>query len=308
MAWRTEAFEAWCRSAEPRTALWRLGLGVLFVVFCHFGVAVAASAAAFLGGQWGGASFEESVPLLGLLGSFAGVWLGVLLAMRWLHREPLPALYGVSRSLSGRDFACGLLAMGIVSLLGEGVGLVLDPDLGRGSIPLSFWLLCLVPVAGLVFVQAGGEELLFRGYLMRGLAHRFQSPLVWLVVPNAVFVLLHWSPGAPLPQLVAQLGSIAAFTAMMVLLVVRTGALGAAMGVHVGNNLIAFLLVSREPQLSALALFHGTPLSEMAVRPLDTVTIILTSGIGVLLVLMTLLHPRSPLCLERGDRRREGES
>lgn len=298
MAWGTEAFEAYRRSAGPRTALWRLGLGVLLVILCTFGVAIGGYLLAYLGMQESGPSAVERGALLGLLSSFAGVWLGALLAMRLLHREPLTALLGVSRGRSGRGFVRGALAVMIVSLMAEIVGSVLDPDLLRGSISLSFWLICLVPAAVLVFVQAGGEELFFRGYLMRGLASRFQSPFVWMGIPNAIFVFLHWSPGAPLPLLIAELGSIAAFTAMMVLLVMRTGALGAAMGVHVGNNLIAFLLVSREPQLSALALFHGTPVSEMAVRPLDAVTMILTSGIGVLLVLLMLLHPRSPLCVE----------
>ncbi len=49
------------------------------------------------------------------------------------------------------------------------------PDVGRGLIGIGTWALFLLPVLLLGFVQTSSEELLFRGYLQRGLAYRFSS-------------------------------------------------------------------------------------------------------------------------------------
>jgi len=105
-----------------------------------------------------------------------------------------------------------------------------------------------------IFLQTGAEELFFRGYLQQQLAARFAARWIWMWIPSAVFALLHWSPDAggnlPLVLMSALVFGLAAAD-----LTERTGSLGAAMGLHLGNNFIAIAVVSLGDTISGLSLF-----------------------------------------------------
>jgi membrane protease YdiL (CAAX protease family) len=55
---------------------------------------------------------------------------------------------------------------------------------------MSFLPLALVGV----LIQTGAEEVLFRGYMQQQLAARFSSPILWMVLPSAIFAALHYQP------------------------------------------------------------------------------------------------------------------
>ena len=219
--------------------------------------------------------------------------------MRALHREKLSRLFGNSARLSRSGFLNGLAAVLITSLLHR--TRLLDrsfPKSRRGPIELGTWALYLLPILFFAFVQTSSEELLFRGYLQRGLAYRFRSPLVWAVLPTLVFTALHWNPASVLGMNIGVLISIGAFAALLALLVYATGNLGAAMGAHLGNNLVGFLLISHDDTLGGLALFRAPPLDGLAWTPAETATIAGISIVSILLTWLLLLHPRSPLKVE----------
>ncbi|MEI5681928.1 MULTISPECIES: CPBP family intramembrane glutamic endopeptidase [unclassified Mesorhizobium] len=290
------AFEQYRRSAN-KTTLPRLLVGTLIITAFWFAVTVGVTLVAehYLAAPTEGSFLETSVGMLAALLTFAGIWLGVWIEMRHTHREPLSALFGYSRRISWPGFWKGLAAVLATSLLSEVLLYALQPEMTRSSLDLSSWLLLLVPAGLLIFVQTSSEEILFRGYLLRGLAHRFRSPLVWALLPGLAFVSLHWSPGTSMMVNAVGLASIGLFTVVLTLLVYKTGNLGAAMGAHLGNNLVAFLLVSHQSSFSALALFNGKPLEGDGWTPTDMVIV---GGIGLVASLLTallLLHPRSPL-------------
>ncbi len=235
------------------------------------------------------------VGVVAALVTFAGIWLGVWIAMRAVHRERLGRLFGNSGRISRSAFVKGLIAVLLTSVLTE-IGLyLLIPEIGRGPISLSSWLVFLVPMLFLAFVQTSSEELLFRGYLMRGLAYRFKSPMVWALLPALVFTALHWNASSVLAMNIGVLVSIGAFAGLLVVLVYATGNLGAAMGAHLGNNLVGFLLVSHENALSSFALFRSPPLDSLAWTAPQAVVIVAMSIAAIVLTLLLLLHPRSPL-------------
>ena len=136
--------------------------------------------------------------LFATLATFAGIWLGIWIAMRALHREKLSRLFGNSARLSRSGFLNGLAAVLVTSLLTELCYWIIIPEVRRGPIELGTWALYLLPILFFAFVQTSSEELLFRGYLQRGLAYRFRSPLVWAVLPTLVFTALHWNPASVL--------------------------------------------------------------------------------------------------------------
>ena len=139
--------------------------------------------------------------------------------MRWVHREPLSALIGASRRVSRDGFLKGLAAVLITSLLSEILLYCLQPDIARGAISLSSWLLFLIPIVALTLLQTSSEEVLFRGYLLRGLAKPVRSPYVWALLPGLLFTSMHWSSTSSAAINACVLASIAAFALLLTLLV-----------------------------------------------------------------------------------------
>jgi len=309
MAIDVRAFERYRRSPNDKTTLPRLIAGAIVIALCWFAVTIAVVFAGAYGwvlsGAEGALTFEEGSALdrflgtsggiFAMLATFGGIWLGIWIAMRFLHREKLRRLFGNSARLSRSGFLNGLAAVLITSLLTELGYLVFIPDVGRGPIGLGTWALFLLPILFFAFIQTSSEELLFRGYLQRGLAYRFRSPLVWAVLPTLVFTALHWNPTAVLGMNIGVAVSIGAFAALLALLVYVTGNLGAAMGAHFGNNIVGFLLISHDDTLGRLALFRAPPLERLAWTPTETATIVAISIVSILLTWLLLFHPRSPL-------------
>lgn len=300
------AFERYRRSPNEKTTLLRLLLGTAIVVFfwlaTTFAVLVAGTYAFIVLRLPGPATgqpmqdFLASPPgILIALASFGGIWIGLWVAMRFVHREPLSALVGIDRRISRNGFVKGLIAVLITSLFSEVLLYCLQPEIARGPISLPAWLLFLVPIALLAFLQTSSEEVLFRGYLLRGLANRFRSPLVWGLVPGLLFTSLHWSSASTLAINACVLVSIGAFALLLTLLVYVTGNLGASFGAHLGNNLTGFLLISHQESYNSFALFNAKPLEGPGWTNWDAALIAAIGIASTLLTMALLLHRRSPL-------------
>ncbi len=308
MAIDPTAFERYRRSPNEKTTFWRLVIGTIVIAACWFG----ATLGIIFGSAWVlpqlGEDFSALDPMQMMLGSpfglfitlftFSGIWIGAWIAMRVVHKEKLAALFGNSRLIARSAFCKGLIAVLLTSLLTEAAYFAIMPDIVRGPISFGLWALLLIPIALGAFIQTSSEELLFRGYLQRGLANRFRSAIVWGVLPTIAFTALHWNPSSVLAMNIGVVISIGAFAALLALLVYRTGNLGAAMGAHLGNNFVGFALISHDQTLGGLALFQAPPLDSLAWTPAETATV---AGISVLSILATwlmLLHPSSPLKVE----------
>jgi membrane protease YdiL (CAAX protease family) len=301
-------FERYRRSPNEKTTLFRLILGSAIAALFWFATTFGVIFAGVYGPTLTGLGDDPLGPgdpvrqflassggLFATLATFAGIWLGIFIAMRFLHREKFSRLFGNSARLSRSGFLNGLAAVLITSVLTELGYLVIIPDVERGPVALGVWALYLLPILFFAFVQTSSEELLFRGYLQRGLAYRFRSPIVWAALPTLVFTALHWNPASVLGMNIGVAISIGAFAALLALLVYATGNLGAAMGAHLGNNLVGFLLISHDDTLGGLALFRAPPLDGLAWTPTETAVIAGISIASILLTWLLLLHPRSPL-------------
>ncbi|MDX8479108.1 CPBP family intramembrane glutamic endopeptidase [Mesorhizobium sp. VK24D] len=300
------AFGRYRRSPNEKTTLPRLLLGTVIVVFFWLamtGLVLFVGTYAYIvwrlpgpsTGQYMQDFLASPVGILTALVSFAGIWIGLWVAMRFVHGEPLAALIGADRRISRGGFLKGLVAVLITSLFSEVLLYWLQPEISRGSIAFPSWLSFLVPIVLLTFLQTSSEEALFRGYLLRGLASRFASPLIWGALPGLLFTALHWSPASTLAINACVLVSIAAFALLLTLLVYVTGNLGAAFGAHLGNNLTGFLLISHQQSYNAFALFNAKPLEGPGWTNWDAVLIAAIGIVSTLLTMLLLLHPRSPL-------------
>lgn len=301
------AFERYRRSPNEKTTLLRLVFGTLIVVAFWFGATIAALFGFSSGLRIDGLGdtlsgtgdlvqqfLESAGGIFTTLLSFAGIWIGVWIAMRLLHKEPLSNLFGISARISRSGLLKGFTAVVIASLLTELVYQIVMPGVARGPVALGTWALLILPLTVLAFVQTSAEELLFRGYLQRGLAYRFRSTLVWAVIPTVVFTALHWDPTSQFAMNIGVMITIGAFSALLVLLVYVTGNLGAAMGAHLGNNLVGFALISHDRTLGGLALFQAPPLENLAWTAGETAAIAGISVVSILLTWLLLRHPASP--------------
>jgi len=244
--------------ARARAELWRTALGVLGIAALYSaGLFVALNAlAAVLGdlqfartlrGMIGG-STPQGLALM--LGSFAPMLAAVIFVTGALHGRNW-------RSLLGRGAGANFLRVA-VPLIGLSLLLMpldlFDPNVGRAT-PLATVLGWMPLALPLLAVQIGAEELVFRGYLLQQLGARTRSPLVWMVLPSALFGALHYAPedfgaNAVWPALWAF-----AFGCLAADLTARTGNLGAALGLHFATNFAGLFLVGLYGNLDGLSLY-----------------------------------------------------
>jgi len=225
----------------PRPAL-RWGIGDFFLVVLA-GVAGALVASAPFVSTTRRGTFEVTAAYL--IASLAGQTAATVLALfgiaRWKGRASLRLDFGLE--LRARDL--GSLAAGFGLAIAAGIALIPISALAGGGakqeVVRSFerarganaTLLAL----GVVVLAPLGEELLYRGLLLRALMRRITPP--WAVTVSAVlFGLAHVAgdPGAypVLPALVA-LGMVSG------VLAVRRGDLSRSILMHAGFNLVAAL-------------------------------------------------------------------
>lgn len=174
------------------------------------------------------------------------------LALGWAHRRRMSTLLGADPRPFRRGAALGALtALVYVAPFEIAAASLGEPSLARlfaGTGDVAIFAL-----AGLAFVapSALAEELMFRGYLQQQFAASSLAPLVWAVIPTAVFALLHLDPYLPIAAQweyllwAATLGGVACYATW------RTGSLGFAIGLHVANNWFAWIVLAPETELAS---------------------------------------------------------
>ncbi len=255
---RNRPFAAFLRAARRgRRALWRTLLGALAL----FGaVLFAATLGVSLLGALQPTNLDAAFVFLSLA-SLAAAIPALALILPALHRRGFWSLFGPSARRFWRGVAAGFLAVLAALLLFGAEMIFLGVEELTLKQPVADWRLLALAAVPLIFLQASAEELAFRGYLLQQLAARCRSPLIWALAPSLLFGALHYAPEGPSAdaraEALAIAGSAAAFGLLAAYLTWRTGSLGAAVGLHVANNLVAILLIDQTggDALGALALF-----------------------------------------------------
>jgi len=256
------AHEQLVAPARSGRVIWRLFVGLLVVAGVVLGLSSLASTVAYevAPEYWraeiavAGTQGDAPLSMLIVLGSFGFVIVGVGVAARLMQRRKLLGVVGplplalaqfwrVSRNLA-------LLGIVLFLLPPWDMGVPLERNLA-----FSHWLL-LLPVSIIaVAIQTSAEEILFRGYIQQSLAARFSSPLVWMILPSALFALGHYLPAEAGENAIPIALWAGVFGCLMADLTARAGTLGPAIAVHLFNNLFALLLVSLPGALSGLSLY-----------------------------------------------------
>jgi membrane protease YdiL (CAAX protease family) len=264
------AFERWIEPALPPRRMWRLAVGLLAGLIVWLAIAYATPWGYYYGwiifGDEGGGDFWQEMLALDIgathlsvvviLVASTGFWAAAWIAAK-LQRQPFWSLVSPARQINLRWLSVGMLLSVAELALGWALSSILPSDAlpARFNQPdMMMWAAFIVPVVVLTFVQAGGEELFFRGYLMQHIAARFRNPLIWGLVPSMLFGLGHYFSGVTFEHAIYYVISTALFGVTAAVMVWRTGDLSAAIGFHIGTNVIAFLFIGSDD------MFVGTPL------------------------------------------------
>ncbi|MDJ0858831.1 MAG: CPBP family intramembrane metalloprotease [Dinoroseobacter sp.] len=278
-------FDSFAALALPRVQLWRTCLGSgLTLLFYLFGTVLFVVVGLFVFGDAspemiafaeGAGLGQTPLSVLMLLATFAVLAGALFLSVRLVHKRDPETLFGVTGSRA-RDFwrATGVsLAVTAVTMAVSLPFADLTPNLD-----LARWIMFLLPALVFIAIQTGAEELVFRGYLQQQLGARFNSFLIWGVLPSALFGVAHFeiaSAGASAPYVALAAGLFGIVAAD---LTARTGSIMAAWGMHFANNLVAILGVGVPGSITGLALYTTEmPLNDTrAILPLLILDMILT--------------------------------
>ncbi|MGR3453915.1 CPBP family intramembrane glutamic endopeptidase [Pseudooceanicola sp.] len=253
---RYPAYQRLIDPARPHPQLWRLVAGLVLTGAVYLLLLLGLFSLDLASGLQvsGGGLGRTPASAFALLASFVCVFPGLWLALRWLHLRKMRTLFGPARAM-WRDGA----RVALVAVLLYGVSLLLPgPDAvePQANLPLSTWLLWLVPGCLALAVQITAEELVFRGYVQSQLAARFASPLAWMVLPALLFGALHYNPAEAGDNALWLLLPAIAFGLLAADLTARCGNLGPALGLHFLNNFAALLVIAPGEAMSGLALFQ----------------------------------------------------
>lgn len=181
--------------------------------------------------------------VLAQFASFGISGIAIVLLIRHQYNRGFWSLIGPSPAAAVADLWVCAKAVAVILL----IQVVLPPWINLAEVaevkPLPIWLLGLPFAAIAIVIQAGTEELLFRGFLQQQLGALSRNKWVWMGLPSVVFGVSHyfngWGPSDGLFYAIWATGlglACADLTA-------RTGSIGAALGLHLSNNLFALTYV-----------------------------------------------------------------
>ena len=254
-----EPYEALIAPARAKASLLRLILGLVITALLYM-LLVSLSWQVLLS-VMGEAWFEQTLQLPGpsspsqmfvILGSFVFMTAAASFTVWSLHHHSPLLLIGEFARAKGQFFRTigSLFVMATVVAVIASYGTTFVQNL-----PLSQWLGLLPLTLAFLLIQVSAEELVFRGYLQSQLAalglHRF----FWIMIPSAIFGLLHYDPavmGAAAPWIAL---STTLFGVIAADLTARSGTLGPAIAFHFVWNFYAIVLCGFPDYLGGLAFF-----------------------------------------------------
>lgn len=267
-------FATFIAPARAFRAVWRIALVVL-------GFEIAFSVTPALIAPMVNWNVTAESPLLTLLdfAAFALPALALLALVRLIHHRGVRSLTGPAGPFR-RDLGRVLLAVCIVLAVQQ--PFLLWPDWGRITEVRNpaIWAIWLIPALAAIAVQVGTEEIYFRGYLTQQLAALTPHRRVWLLIPSVYFGGSHLLNGGGLADGVLWALWAGLLGAACSDLTARTGNLGAAVGLHLGNNLFATAVIG-------ITNMPGSGLALLLLPPEDAA--LYAGGLDALLTPLTLL-------------------
>ncbi|WP_157206196.1 CPBP family intramembrane glutamic endopeptidase [Mariniflexile maritimum] len=189
---------------------------------------------------------EPNLNLFLMLLSFAVGLLGLLLAVKYLHKQTITSLTTSRKTIDWKRFWLIFFVWGTISSSMVLVDYFTSPAnyvLNFNLVP--FLILCVIAII-FVPLQTSFEEYLFRGYLMQGIGVIVKNKWVPLIITSLVFGLLHIAnPEVDKLGHVIMVYYIGTGLFLGILTLMDEG-MELALGFHAANNLFTALLVTAD--------------------------------------------------------------
>ena len=234
------------------TQWWRWVLGVIVIVVFWNGLgSIPFGVATVVSGELAPPSLIPNFVLLNL-GFVVGL-LGIWLVVKRLHKKSMTqATTGRPSFDYSRALYAALVGLCVLILVTLAYRFVLGIEVTFESPSLWVYLPFVLIALVLTPIQAGFEEVLFRGYIMQGLSLLTRNRLVLALVTAVIFTAPHLAN--PEPQaygFAIYFLAIMTFGIFFAALTLLDGGIELAVGYHAINNLFAGLIAN--PAVSALA-------------------------------------------------------
>ena len=190
--------------------------------------------------------FDSNVTLILLLISFVFVMIGVILVVRFLHKQ---TMHSITTSRNKVDWGRIFFSFSVWSALTVGTTLISyynnPADFIINFKPIPFAILVVIGVI-LIPIQTSAEEYIFRGYLMQGFANLVKNKWFPLVMTSLIFGGLHFfNPEVIKMGPIIMIYYIGTGLFLGIITLMDEG-LELALGFHAANNLIGALLITSD--------------------------------------------------------------
>ena len=203
---------------------------------------------------------NKSLLLALMMGMFVFTLLFLWLAIRFIQQKTLSSIItGFEKIRWNRYFFSFGLWGALITILTVGTYLISPQDIEIRFNASQFFILLIVAVI-FIPIQTATEELIFRGYLMQGLALLFKNGIIPLIITSILFGLMHASnPEAKAHGLMIMMPYYIFFGAFLAVLTLLDQGSELALGIHCANNLFSSLLVcSKNSVLQTDSIFYTT--------------------------------------------------
>jgi membrane protease YdiL (CAAX protease family) len=231
----------------------------VFYVLGSFAIGLFCSSASFC--TFSNGLGRTPLSLLFVLFSFVPIWIGVWIAMKFIHDVPMKELFGSFGKLDLQLLLKGFLVMLVLGISIEtilqfipvvSVFIYYEPN---KVLILSDWVKWFLPVMLFIFVQSAAEELVFRGYLLQTIWSKSASYLYAVICPSLIFGLLHFDPQSYGANAWLYCFNTFVVGCLLCLVTLHTGNIALAFGLHWGGNTVSLLFFGIYGNLDGMALW-----------------------------------------------------
>ncbi len=190
---------------------------------------------------------ESSIGLILMLFPFVLGFIGLLITNKLIHNKEIGYVFSAFGKIRWKRFFTAILIGLILFSIAEVIIYLLNPSNYILTFDATTFFPILLITVLIIPLQAGFEEMFFRGYLMQGVGNLFNSRLLALLITSVGFGLLHLSNpeidkygvGNTLPFYIV-------FGILAGIIVIMDNGLELAWGLHTINNIYSSLVVSFE--------------------------------------------------------------
>ncbi len=234
---------------QGRNDWWRYALGAFTIAFFWLGLGYLPY------GYLAGGEAPDRPPLVDYLAVNFSIFMmlaGLAVAVKWIHGRPLRSLVTPDARIDWRRMGRGAALWAVVAA----VTAVLEHMLFPGRYYLSFdpqrFFQFALLVLVLTPVQSAAEELVFRGYLMQGLALLTRRPWLIAAASSLVFTVPHLlNPEVEQHGTLIMAANYFGIGLLLATVTLRDGRLELAIGLHAANNVFLALVANYEGSVLA---------------------------------------------------------